>query len=141
MGINYDTNITNFEVNTFEYCTLMRDLYPSSTRAYIKVHKLMPYCNEATITTSNSIFINDPECRPTLSNSFQTSDSVQVGLFASLKNTTLGEPIYGSMIDQEGTRVQIQVGGVIRKGTMMIVMFMDNNINDGYLTDFIATQQ
>lgn len=139
MGMSYDTNITNFEVNMFEYCTLMKDLrLPESKNAYVKIHKLMPYCNENEETTSDSIFINDSECKPNINGSFTTSDSIKVSIFNLASFEKLGKAIYSTMVDQEGTTVQVQTGTIIPEGTKMIVMFMDNNINDGYLTNFIA---
>ena len=116
MSISYDTNINKFEVNMFEYCTLMKDYTVGSKYAYVKIHKLMPYCKKDKKTTSDTIFINDKECKPKLNKSFELSDYIKVSVF----NETLFKQ------------------KVIPKGTLMIVMFMDNNINDGYLTNFIA---
>lgn len=46
MSISYDTNINEFEVNMFEYCTLMKDYTVGSKFACVKIHKLMPYCKK-----------------------------------------------------------------------------------------------
>ena len=139
MSMSYDTNINNFEVNMFEYCTLMEDLkMPGSKTAYVKVHKLMPYCNNGDKSSSDSIFVNDNECKPNINSSFEVSDSIQVSIFNLASFEKLGKPIYSTMTDQEGTKIQVQTGTIIPKGTLMIVMFMDNNINDAYLTNFIA---
>ena len=133
MSISYDTNINKFEVNMFEYCTLDKDLkMPGSKYAYVKIHKLMPYCKKDQKFSPDTIFVNDTECKPKVSKSFETSDSVKVSVFNSSFNG-LGKPIYKTI---EG--IKIQVGSIIPKGTLMIVMFMDNNINDGYLTNFIG---
>ena len=54
MSMSYDTNINDFEVNMFEYCTLVKDLkMPGSKTAYVKVHKLMPYCNKGDKSSSD----------------------------------------------------------------------------------------
>ena len=116
MSISYDTNINKFEVNMFEYCTLMKDYVVGSRFACVKIHKLMPYCKKDKKISSDTIFINDEECKPKLNKSFELSDYIKVSVF----NETLFKQ------------------KVIPKGTLMIVMFMDNNINDGYLTNFIT---
>lgn len=116
MSISYDTNINKFEVNMFEYCTLMKDYVVGSRFACVKIHKLMPYCKKDKKFSPDTIFVNDKECKPKLNKSFELSDYIKVSVF----NETLFKQ------------------KVIPKGTLMIVMFMDNNINDGYLTNFIA---
>ena len=116
MSISYDTNINKFEVNMFEYCTLMKDYIVGSKFACVKIHKLMPYCKKDKKFSPDTIFVNDKECKPKLNKSFELSDYIKVSVF----NETLFKQ------------------KVIPKGTLMIVMFMDNNINDGYLTNFIA---
>ena len=116
MSISYDTNINKFEVNMFEYCTLMKDYVVGSRFACVKIHKLMPYCKKDKKFSPDTIFVNDKECKPKLHKSFELSDYIKVSVF----NETLFKQ------------------KVIPKGTLMIVMFMDNNINDGYLTNFIT---
>ena len=116
MSISYDTNINEFEVNMFEYCTLMKDYTVGSKFACVKIHKLMPYCKKGKKIPPDTIFINDKECEPKLNKSFELSDYIKVSVF----NETLFKQ------------------KVIPKGTLMRVMFMDNNINDGYLTNFIT---
>ena len=116
MSISYDTNINKFEVNMFEYCTLMKDYVVGSRYACVKIHKLMPYCKKDKKFSPDTIFVNDKECKPKLNKSFELSDYIKVSVF----NETLFKQ------------------KVIPKGTLMIVMFMDNNINDGYLTNFIT---
>ena len=138
MSISYDTNINKFEVNMFEYCTLMKDLIvPGAKNAYVKIHKSMPYCNSGEKFSSDTIFVNDDECKPKTSNSFKVSDSVKVAIFDTSFNG-IGKPIYKTITCCNGQTIKIQVGSKIPKGTKMIVMFMDNNINDGYLTNFIG---
>ena len=65
------------------------------------------------------------------------SDSVKVAIFDTSFNG-IGKPIYETITCCNGQTIKIQVGSKIPKGTKMIVMFMDNNINDGYLTNFIG---
>ena len=116
MSISYDTNINEFEVNMFEYCTLMKDYVVGSKFACVKIHKLMPYCKKGKKIPPDTIFINDKECEPKLNKSFELSEYIKVSVFNE------------AVFKQE----------VIPRGTTMIVMFMDNNINDGYLTNFIT---
>lgn len=138
MSISYDTNINKFEVNMFEYCTLMKELkIPGAKSAYIKIHKLMPYCKKDKKFSPDTIFVNDKECKPKVSKSLELSNYVKVSIFNSSFNG-LGKPIYKTITDEDGETIKLQVGSIIPKGTLMIVMFMDNNINDGYLTNFIA---
>ena len=100
----------------FEYCTLMKDYIVGSKFACVKIHKLMPYCKKGKKIPPDTILMNDKECEPKLNKSFELSEYIKVSVFneATFKHE------------------------VIPKGTLMIVMFMDNNINDGYLTNFIA---
>lgn len=138
MDENYNSSINNFQINMIEYCTLKKDLiFPGAKNAYVKVHKLMPYCNKNTETTNNSMFVNDKECEVELEGSIKISDAVKVSLFDAPFDD-LGKAIYSKVKDQEGTTVSIQTGTKIPKGTKMLVLFMDGNINDGYLTNWIA---
>ena len=83
------------------------------------------------------MFVNDKECKVELEGSIKISDAVKVSLFDAPFDD-LGKAIYSKVKDQEGTNVSIQTGTKIPKGTKMLVLFMDGNINDGYLTNWIA---
>ena len=116
MSISYDTNINEVGVNVLGYCAFMKDYVEGCRCSCVKIHKLMPYCKKGKKIPPDTIFINDKECEPKLNKSFELSEYIKVSVFneATFKHE------------------------VIPKGTLMIVMFMDNNINDGYLTNFIA---
>ena len=139
MDNDYNKTITEFKINMFEYCTLMEDItLPDDTEAYIKLHKLMPYCSASDVTTSDSIFINDDECKPKVSGTVSLDDRLKVPIISGGTNPNAGTPIYSTMTDQEGTTTTVQTGQKIPKGSIMIALFMDNNINDGYLTTWVT---
>lgn len=141
MNNNYNSAITDFQVNMIEYCTVAKDIVlPGTTSAYVNIHKLMPYCTETNQKTYSSMFVNDKDCEITLEGSITMSNSIKVSLFdAAFDN--LGKPIYSKAVDQEGSTISVQTGTKIPKGTVMLVLFMDNNINDGYLTNWIAKME
>ena len=96
----------------------------------------MPFCGESEPTVTDSLFVNDEPCKPTVSGSISLTDKLLVPIFSSPFGPNVGIPIYSKMIDQEGTKVVFQTGKKIKKGTKMMVLFMDNNINDPYLTNW-----
>ena len=137
MDKDFEAAITDFKINLVEYCTLMEDLIlPDQKVAYVKIHKIMPFCGEAEVTVTDSLFVNDDECKPTVSGTVSLTDKLIVPVFNAMVGPNVGLPIYSSMIDQEGAKVKIQTGVKIPKGSKMMVLFMDNNINDGYLTNW-----
>lgn len=141
MDNNFNSAITDFTVNMVEYCTLVKDIIlPGTTSAYVKIHKLMPYCTEINQKTSSSMFINDEDCEVILEGSLTMSSSIKVSLFDATYDN-LGKPIFSKVVDQEGSIITVQTGTKIPKGTQMMVLFMDNNINDGYLTNWIAKME
>lgn len=141
MDKNFNSAITNFQVNMVEYCTVAKDIVlPGTTSAYVKIHKLMPYCVENKEKTSSSMFINDEKCKIVLEGSVKISNAIKVSLFDAAYDN-LGKPIYSKAVDQEGSTITVQTGTKIPKGTTMMVLFMDNNINDGYLTNWIAKME
>lgn len=142
MDKDFETTITEFKINLIEYCTLMEDLIiPDQKTAFIKIHKIMPFCAESEPTVTDSLFINDDDCKPTVSGSIKLADKLEVPVLNSAFGPNVGIPIYSTMTDQEGANVTIQTGQKIPKGSKMMVLFMDNNINDGYLTTWYVRQQ
>ena len=97
----------------------------------------MPYCVENKEKTSSSMFVNDEKCKIVLEGTVKISNAIKVSLFDAAYDN-LGKPIYSKDVDQEGSTITVQTGTKIPKGTTMMVLFMDNNINDGYLTNWIA---
>jgi len=141
MDKNYNSAITDFQVNMVEYCTVAKDIVlPGTTSAYVKIHKLMPYCVENKEKTSSSMFVNDEKCEIVLEGTVEISNAIKVSLFDAAYDN-LGKPIYSKAVDQEGSTITVQTGTKIPKGTTMMVLFMDNNINDGYLTNWIAKME
>lgn len=138
MDIDYGNSINEFKINMFEYCTLVEDvIIPDDKTAIVKIHKLMQYCSKGEHTTTDSAFINDEECKPKVDGSISTTDGITISIMDCGFGPNVGEPIYSTAIDQEGTSITIQTGIKLPKGSKMIVLFMDNNINDAYLTPFI----
>lgn len=150
MDMSYETSITDFKINLFEYCTLMEDIViGKDSTAKVKIHKLMHYCNEGDYRTSNSIFINDSDCKPPLTGTVSLTDAINVTICDVPCYGWTGKPLYKE-IPKEITitynhtshkhivKLKKQIGTKIKKGTLMMVLFMDNNINDAYLTNWIT---
>lgn len=117
MDKDFESTITEFKINLVEYCTLMEDLtIPDDTTAFIKVHKIMPFCSESEPTVTDSLFINDDDCKPQVSGSIKLTDKIEVPVLNVIGIAAIGTSI------------------TIPKGSKMIALFMDNNINDPYLT-------
>jgi hypothetical protein len=155
MDIN---NVSDLQVNFLEYCIIAEDTYLPATEVKVTIPKLTTYASKSTQRAKTSILINDSECKPQTAGSIKLSDTIVVKTFSGLelskcaivKKEECGCRLVGSggdicthsfIRDCKGDNTTFIDGHIVEaylpKGAQMIVCFMENNINDGYLTNFI----
>lgn len=159
MNTNNTGNLTNLEVNFFEYCIIAEKTPLPAETVKVKIPKLTTYTNKSTVQANSSLLENDPECKPKISGSIKLSDTLIVKTFswlelsksAVIKKEECGckfnpcggaDPCTCSWVkDCKGGNTTFIDGHIVEaylpKGAQMIVCFMDNNLNDGYLTNLI----
>jgi len=122
-----EKGLIDLDVNHFEYCFLLEDTSAGASYFKMNVPKIMPLIPQGdpiSVTTpyNNNIFINDPACKP------QASPTIDIQNFITLpkfRNTNMPK-----VKDPDGD-------GIIPKGERFIVVVMDHNIKDIYVTDNI----
>lgn len=151
-------NIADLKVNFFEYCIIAEDTYLPAEFVKVRIPKLTTTTSKSTQQARSSILINDGECKPQTAGSIKLSDTIVVKTFSGLelskcaiiKKEECGCKLTGSggdicthqfVKDCKGKNTTFIDGHIVEaylpKGAQMIVCFMENNINDGYLTNFL----
>ena len=151
-------NIADLKVNFFEYCIIAEDTYLPAEFVKVRIPKLTTTTSKSTQQAKSSILINDGECKPQTAGSIKLSDTIVVKTFSGLelskcaiiKKEECGCKLTGSggdicthqfVKDCKGKNTTFIDGHIVEaylpKGAQMIVCFMENNINDGYLTNFL----
>lgn len=144
---DFKQNLSEIELNQFEYCYLAEDVNLPATTAKVYIPKLMPLAKKEKPTINNSMFINDAACKPTVNNNVSSTDYYIVKVFNMdfTKVSTKRKTIYAKCEHEcpdhgvhtcECNHVDHYIE-YLPKGKQMIVCFMDNNVNDPYLTNFI----
>ena len=123
-------NITNIEVNQFEYCILEETIILPVVSVKVNVPKLTINTESARIYPRTSILVNDAECNPKRMNAIELSTGITLKVFSNLSSSN-------SVKKRIKTKKPLTYEYYIPKGTQMIACFMNNNINDGYLTNFL----
>lgn len=123
-------NITNIEVNQFEYCILEETIILPVVSVKVNVPKLTINTESARIYPRTSILVNDNECKPKRMNAIELSTGITLKVFSNLSSSN-------SVKKRIKTKKPLTYEYYIPKGTQMIACFMNNNINDGYLTNFL----
>lgn len=144
---DFKQNLSEVELNQFEYCYLAEDVHLPATTAKVYIPKLMPFAKSAKPSVNNSLFINDSECKPNVNNKVSSTDYYTVKVFNMdfTKVSTKTKTVYASCkvpCSEHGTHIGKcnhvdHYVEYLPKGKKMIVCFMDNNVNDPYLTNFI----
>lgn len=121
-------NLENIQLNTMEYGFLMKNTSYNASSFPIKIPKLFPLAGtsakESTIAIdNNNIFVNAPDCKPTVSSTIKTSNYINV---PKLRNANLSHKV-----------PNYPDSSTIPSGTRFLVMVMNENINDIYITDSI----
>lgn len=152
------TNLYNNEINQLEYCTIAEKTYLPAETVKVRIPKLNVDTSKMTVRAQESILVNDDACKPTVVNPIKLSDTIIVKTFSCLelskscvrKKKECGCRLVGSggdicthsfIRDCRGDDDTFIDGHIVEaylpKGAQMIVCFMNNNINDAYLTNFI----
>lgn len=151
-------NVSDLKVNFFEYCIIAEDTYLPAEFVKVRIPKLTTTTSKSTQQAKSSILINDGECKPQTAGSIKLSDTIVVKTFSGLelskcaiiKKEECGCKLTGSggdicthqfVKDCKGKNTTFIDGHIVEaylpKGAQMIVCFMENNINDGYLTNLL----
>ena len=123
-------NITNIEVNQLEYCILEETIILPIKTVRVKVPKLTIKTESSRTFPNTSILVNDTECKPKRMNAVELSTGISLKVFSNLSSSN-------SVKKRIKTKDPLTYEYYIPKGTQMIACFMNNNINDGYLTNFL----
>jgi hypothetical protein len=159
MNNEIENNVTEFVVNTFEYCTVAEKTYLPADEVKVYIPKLTTFTNKGRVRAQYSILCNDPDCKPTSGGLITLDNAIIVKTFSGLelsksavvKKEECGctfNPCGGAdyctcswVKDCKGNNTTFIDGHIVEaylpEGAQMIVCFMDNNVNDGYLTNFI----
>ena len=139
------SNLEEIEVNILEYCTVAEKTNLPADSVKVIIPKLNVNTNKGTVRANASILVNDPECKPKISESIKLSDTITVKTFSGLELSksaviTKSPCNHNSPTCRGGNKTFIDghiTSAYLPKGAKMIVCFMNGNINDAYLTNFI----
>ena len=124
------TNLNDIELNQLEYCTVAeRTSLPAKTVKVI-IPKLNVSTTKGTVKAQGSILVNDEECKPKVSGSIKLSNAIAVNTFSGLELSK------SAVVTSRADCGRI-LSAYLPKGAQMIVCFMNGNINDAYLTNYI----
>lgn len=153
-----ESNVNKLEVNMFEYCIVVEKTYLPAETVKVRIPKLTTNTNKGTVKPNKTILVNDSECKPVTAGSIKLSDTMIVKTFSGLelsKSAVVKKAECGCTFipchsdvchcqfikDCKGDNTKFIDGHIVEAylpaGAQMIVCFMDNNINDGYLTNLI----
>ena len=138
------SNLNNIEVNVLEYCTVAEKTSLPADSVKVIIPKLNVSTSKGTGKAQESILVNDPECKPKVSGSIKMSDTITVKTFSGLE-LSKSAVITKSPCNHDGpcrggnkTFIDGHItSAYLPKGAKMIVCFMNGNINDAYLTNFL----
>lgn len=145
------SNLYTNEINQLEYCIVAEKTYLPAESVKVRIPKLNVDTSKMTVQAQESILINDDECKPNVVNPIKLLDIIIVKTFSCLelsKSVIRTKEECGCYVSNHelvkichGDRDTFIDGHIkeayIPEGAQMIVCFMNNNINDVYLTNFI----
>lgn len=145
------SNLNNFEVNQLEYCFIAEKTYLPAEYVKVRIPKLNVHTSKQTVRANESILVNDPACKPTISGSIKLSDTILVRTFSCLESSkscirkkkecgckVVNHVLIKDCLGDEDTFIDGHiVEAYLPEGAQMIVCFMNGNLNDVYLTNFI----
>lgn len=123
-------NISNIKINHLEYCILEEDVKLPTNSVRVTIPKLTHDTSSGKMFANTSILINADECKPKSLGSIVLSKGITLKTFSDLQSSK-------SVVSVVVSKDPLVYNYYLKKGTRMIACFMDNNINDGYLTNFI----
>lgn len=123
-------NLSNIEVELMEYCVIEETVKLPTTTVKVSIPKLTVDASKGKKYAKSSILVNASACRPKVTGSVVLSDSIILKVFSNIMDSPSVDKV---IVSYDPIRYEYY----LRKGTQMIACFMDKNINDGYLTNFI----
>jgi hypothetical protein len=145
------SNMSDIQINQLEYCIIAEKTYLPAETVKVYIPKLNIDTSKCTVRANESILVNDPDCKPKVVNPIKLLDTITVKTFSGLelsKSAVITKEECGCYVSNHqlvkvchGDRKTFIDGHIssayLPKGAQMIVCFMDGNINDAYLTNFI----
>lgn len=145
------SNMSDIQINQLEYCIIAEKTYLPAETVKVYIPKLNIDTSKCTVRANESILVNDPDCKPKVVNPIKLLDTITVKTFsglelsksAVLKKKECGCKVVNHVLKKDclGDNMTFIDGHIVEaylpKGAQMIVCFMDGNINDAYLTNFI----
>lgn len=123
-------NISEIQLNQLEYCILEETIILPVTSVRVSVPKLTMNTNSSKTYANSAILINDNACKPRKMSAIELSTGIRIKVFSNLISSN-------SVKKRIKTEKPLAYEYYIPKGTQMIACFMNNNVNDGYLTNFL----
>ena len=138
------SNLEELKINQFEYCYVAEDTPLPASTVKVTIAKVNVSTSKQTVKANSSILINDPECKPQVSGSIKTMNTITVKTFSGLELSKSAK-IKKSGCNHDGKclggNTKFIDGHItsayLPKGAKMIVCFMNGDVNDGYLTNFL----
>ena len=138
------TNINNIEINQLEYCIIYEKTNLPAETVKVTIPKLNIDTSKCTVRANESILVNDDECKPKVVNPIKLLDTITIKTFSGLELSKSAK-IKKSGCNHDGKclggNTKFIDGHItsayLPKGAKMIVCFMNGDVNDGYLTNFL----
>lgn len=124
-----ESNINKLGINFFEYCVVEEDTRLPTNTIKVRIPKLTTSTSKGRVYPKSTILINDNDCKPKTSGSILLSEGLIIKTFSALELSKSAKHVR----DSEGNIIY----SYLPKGSRMIVCFMENNVNDGYLTNML----
>ena len=140
MNIDIENNVTEFEVNTVEYCIIAEKTELPATEVKVYIPKLTTFAKKGKEKPDYSILCNDPECKPKPKGLVELTDTLTVKTFSGLelsRSAVLFKEECGCYVSNHqlvrichGDRYKFLDGHItsayLPKGAQMIVCFIRN---------------
>lgn len=123
-------NITDIEIDQLEYCIVEEDVKLPADNVRVSIPKLTLDTSNGKTYPITTMLINDPDCKPKTLGPVVLTTGIVLKTFSNLESS---KSVHAVKISDEPVIYQYY----LRKGTRMIACFMNKNINDGYLTNYI----
>lgn len=123
-------NLTEIQIDQLEYCIIEEDVRLPASKVRVSIPKLTLDTSSGRTYPDTTILINDPSCKPKSLGPVIMTSGILLKTFSNLESSKSVDRVLVS-------RDPIIYNYYLRKGTRMIACFMNKNINDGYLTNYI----
>lgn len=152
MKLEDTSNLGDLDVNFFEYCIVEEKTFLPAEKVKVKIPKLTISTRDGELNVTDGILVNDDECKPKVGTTpVKIMEAIYVKTFSGLelsKSAVITKKECGCRVvnhtlirDCLGDNKTFIDGHIVEaylpKGAQMIVCFMEKNINDAYLTNFL----